>query len=87
MSIEEPTIMKFNTKSITGTDGENNTMNKYRYFNADKKGVKYIVTSNRGDPKHPSPTSKQNIGQLPVSSSSLKLPALNNNKQKSVPRQ
>ena len=87
ISIEEPTIMKFNTKSITGNEGENNTMNKYRYFNADKKGVKFIVTSTRGDPKPIAGISKSNQAQSPVSSSSLKLPMLNNNKQRSVPQQ
>jgi hypothetical protein len=44
VGIDEPTIVKYNINSIGQVDGEDRTMNKYRYFNQDKKEVKYITT-------------------------------------------
>jgi hypothetical protein len=44
VSIEEPTIVKYNIHSYGQNEGEDRTMNRYRYYNQDKKGIRYITT-------------------------------------------
>jgi len=81
--IIEPKVMKYSMKSIGGMDGEDKTLNRYRYFNLDNKGVRFIVTKPKqdGTPKMSESVSLPKLHQNHNSSSSVKLPPLTKGKQ------
>jgi len=47
ISIQEPTVIRYNSNSLSQSYGDNQTMNRYRYFNQDKRGVNYVFNKTK----------------------------------------
>lgn len=80
-TIDEPTIMVYNQRSLVEDEGQETTMMKYRYYNQDKRGVKYISTTVRikasAKQTHSGLGLEINAQQLPIPlGKSLKLPSI-----------
>jgi hypothetical protein len=89
LTIQEPVIIKYNTRPPQNSiDWENETMDRYRYFNQDRKEVKFIRSSRKQtitDALQLSGTLQPSLAQASSGlgfkeSQSLKLPSLSKQK-------